>query len=247
MGIKYSELFTLITFIPLFIATVLAIKLIGKTSLKDFVLGVGGKVNKKQCLLIAGLYLVGFALPLLITMNNLHLRGAKWEHFVFTVLLALVLAWIQTTWEELVFRGVVFRWLCKNKIDYSKRAWIAAAVSTVAFMAAHLTNPEVTSQSGIDIVIAATTYLIFGVVYAWADIHFGSLLPGMIIHMINNFLLFTLVISSVSVVSFPTLLVDTTPDTASWEFFSTMLCHLPLIVYMAIDLIRHKKKAAGKQ
>ena len=56
MGIRYFELFGQLNFLPMFLGLALAIKFIGKTSLKDFILGVGGKVDKKESLTIMGLY-----------------------------------------------------------------------------------------------------------------------------------------------------------------------------------------------
>ena len=43
MGIAYADFFGVLTFIPMFLGMVLAIRFLGKTSLKDFILGVGGK------------------------------------------------------------------------------------------------------------------------------------------------------------------------------------------------------------
>jgi hypothetical protein len=46
-GISYADFFGILTFIPMTVAFVISLKLIGKTSIKDFILGVGGKINVK--------------------------------------------------------------------------------------------------------------------------------------------------------------------------------------------------------
>ena len=244
LGITYADFFGILSFIPLTICVWLALKFVAKTSMKDFILGVGGKINKKECLLILGLYVLGFLIPCLITLNNIHVRGVNTGHYAFLILFMLLTTWIQTTFEELVFRGIFLRWACKNNIGYTKKAWIAAVMSSLVFAVAHITNPEVTTQSGWKVVLAVVSYTIPGFVYFWADMHFGSLLPGIIMHWINNFILFTLISGEVSAVAVPTLLIDATPGGAVWSFTSTVLLYLPVVVYILIDLVKRKKAAS---
>lgn len=248
MGITYADFFGVLSFVPLFIGIVIALRLVCKTSLKDFILGVGGKVDKKGCLIMLGLYVVGFAIPLLITAKNISLRDVDPAQFAFLFFFMLLTVWMQTSFEELVFRGVLGRWACKNNLTYTKKAIIAAVISSLLFAIAHSTNPEVTSQSGIWVVVAVLVYAIPGLVYFWANMHFGSLLPGLVIHWINNFLLMTVIGSAKdAVVSTPTLFVDATGSHASWSLISTVLVHLPIVLYLIIDMIRKKKKAAKEQ
>ena len=235
MGISYADFFGVLSFIPLFLGMALALWLVGKTSLKNFILGVGGTVNKRVCLTVLGIFAAGFAIPYLLTAPNLRLRGAEAGQFAFLILFMLLTTWIQTTWEELIFRGLFIRWACKNNVRYTKKALITGAVSSLAFALSHVANPEVTSQSGFGILLVVAAYTIPGFVCYLADLHFGSLLPGIIVHWLNNFILFTLVSSEVSVVALPTLLIDTTPNHAAWTLGSTALAYLPLLVYILWD------------
>ena len=244
MGISYTNIFNVISFIPLFAAMVVSIRLIGKTSFKDFILGVGGKINVKECLIISGLYIVGFASPFIMCAKNIVLRGVKPGEFAFLIVLMILTAWMQTTFEELVFRGLLLRWGCKNKIGYTKKALILAVINAVAFALFHAINPEVLSQEGYLIPIAILTYAIPGFMFFIVDLHFGSLLPGCIIHLINNVFLYTLISSEISAVTNPTLLVDKTPRHALWSFGSTVIAYLPITIYIVIDLIRRKKAAS---
>ena len=244
MGISYTDIFGVLSFVPLFWAVVFSIRVICKTSLKDFMLGVGGKINVKESLIILGLFLAGFAVPYIIVAKNIEFRSVKFGEFAFLVALMLLTAWMQTTFEELVFRGILIRWGCKNKVGYTKKSLILAAITTVLFAIFHAFNPEVLSQKGFLIPIAIFTYAIPGFVFFIVNLHFGSLLPGCIIHFINNFLLFTVISSEISVVTNPTLLIDKTPGNAIWSMTSTILTYLPLMIYIVVDVIRRKKVAS---
>lgn len=243
MGISYGELFGILTFAPLFFGMVFAIKVLGKTSMKDFVLGVNGSVNKKECMTVLGLYALGFALPHLLILGNIRLRGIDPVQFGALVVIMLLVTWMQTTWEELIFRGIAIRWACKNQVGFTRKAIIGCVVSTVAFALAHITNPEVTSQSGFQVVLAVVTYMIPGVVCYIANLHFGSLVPGILLHWLNNFLLFTLISSDVSALAFPTLLVDSTPHSGVWALASTAMAYLPVLVYIFLDAKKQKTAA----
>lgn len=240
MGIPYTELFGILAFAPMFWGMVIAVKVLGKTSLREFVLGIGGKVNKKECLTVFGLFAAGFLMPHLLILDKIHLRGTNPGEFGFLLLFMLLVTWMQTTWEELIFRGIVIRWVCGNKVGYTKKAVIAGIVSTLAFALAHAPNPEVTSQKGIQMLMVLSCYMIPGMVCYIADLHFGSLLPGIIIHWVNNFALFTLISSDVSALSFPSLLVDNSPSSAAWTVASTAMAYLPVLVYILLDLRRRR-------
>ena len=247
MGVTYSDLANMVGLAPFFIATVIAIKILAKTSLKDFVLGVGKKFDWKNSLLVLGLYVGGFAVYHLIMYKNISLRNVDPANFAFLLLYALLVVWMQTTYEELVFRGIVLRWACKNNIDYSKRSILAALVSSFVFMLAHLANPEVLSQSGIDIVIMACSYFFSGLFMFWADIHFKSLMPGIVIHWVNNFMLMSIISQEVSAVTAPTLLIDKTPKIAALDLASTFLAYLPVIILMVCGLIKRKMAASAEK
>ena len=245
MGISYTDIFNVITFIPLFWGMVISIRFIGKTSLKDFILGVGGKINVNEFFIVAGLYTLGFAVPFIMNAKNIVLRGVKPVEFAFLIVLMMLTAWMQTTFEELVFRGFLIRWCCKNKVGYTKKALIAAGINALVFAIFHSFNPEVLSQEGYLIPIAIISYAIPGFMLFVADLHFGSLLPGCIMHLINNFLLYTVISSEISAVTNPTLLVDKTPRNAIATLVGTIILYLPISIYIVVDIIIRKKKASA--
>ena len=243
MGISFGGLLTELAFMALFCGMVIAIRLIGKTSLKEFVLGVGGKVNKKECLTIALLFVLGFVLNYLPNLGNIHVRHVNAGEFLFLVVFMVLTTWTQTTWEELIYRGFLARWICGNKLVITKKSVIAAIVTSAAFAMAHATNAEVASQGGFRAVMAVTSYAIPGLVFFLANLHFGNLLPGIIMHAINNTLLFTVISEEVTVMPLPTLLVSNAPRTGEMMLAMNILLYLPVVVYMILDA-RKKKKAA---
>lgn len=245
MGIRYFELFGQLSFLPMFLGLALAIKFIGKTSMKDFILGVGGKVNKKECLTIMGLYVGGMVICCLLIAKYIYLRHVNAGEFVFLFLFMVLTTWAQTTYEELVFRGLLIRWACKNDVRFNKKAVIAALVSAVAFALAHASNTEVTSQPDVlRKVLAVSVYAIPGLLMFFADLYFGSLVPGILIHWVNNFILFTVIASEVTSMPVPTLLVENSPHLAEFMVLSNLGAYVPLFVYIFLDA-RKKKKAAA--
>ena len=244
LGVNYEIIMQLMNFVPLFFGMVIALKVVGKTSLKEFVLGAGKSFNMKENLTILAVFAAGFALGNLTDFNNTHLRGVTAGEFGGLVLVMLALAWMQTTCEELFFRGVFLRWFCKNDIGFNKKSILATVFSTVLFALFHIANPEVTSLSGVERIVIMFAYVIPGLVFFLADLYFGNMMPGIIMHWVNNFLLFTLISGEVSAVAAPTLLVSTASHNAYGVLISTVVTYLPMAVYILWDAMKKKKAAA---
>ena len=247
MGITYKDFFNVLSFVPLFVAFVIGLKLVAKTSVKDFVMGVGGKIRPKFVLTIFILYVLGMALSTLIFLNNISFRGVQPGQYAFLVVFSLLFVGIQTTFEEFAFRGLILRWVCKNDIRYSKKSLLAAVVTSLAFALAHAANPEVTEQKGFDIVLTLFVYFFVGFLLFWLDIHFGSLLPGIIIHFVNNFILLTIVSQDATVITNPTLLVNATPVTPWLALLNDAVCYLPVSIFALVVFIKRKKAAPAEK
>lgn len=243
MGLPYYNMAFDLIFACLFWGLVISLKVVGKTSLKDFILGVGGKLNHKENLTILVLYVFGFVIAYLPFLSNIHLRGVNVGEFGFLVLFMLLTVWMQSTWEELVFRGLLIRWTCNNEIGFTKKAIVVSVITSVVFALSHAGNPEVTSKGGIQAIMALTSYGLTGMLFFFVSLYFGSLMPGIIVHWINNFFLSTIISSEVSVVAVSTLFIDTTPHTGEGMLIGNLLPWLPLLVYIFLDA-RKKKKAA---
>lgn len=246
-GIPVEPIFQIFSFMIYFFSMVLALKWIAKTSLKEFILGVGGKLNKKECLTIAGLYAAGFAFCTLITISNVQARGTSFGTFLVLFVIMIPLTFMQTAWEELVFRGVFIRWACRNEVGFTRKAIISCVLSSIVFGLVHIANPEISSMTGLELLLGVFCYITPGIGLYIADLHFGSLVPGIIFHWINNFLAFTVISGEISALPVPTLFVDTTEQTAGILFVSTILVYVPLMAYIIYDRKKRRKAAASTE
>jgi uncharacterized protein len=104
------------------------------------------------------------------------------ERFVVFAAVALVLTPIQTTTEELVFRGYVMQGLGL----IVRRPAAVAVISGVVFAAPHLLNPEV-QQYGAGIM--AASYFTIGLLLAAITLRDGRLELAIGMHAANNLLL----------------------------------------------------------
>lgn len=243
-GVGYQQISNLLSFAALFWGLVIAIKVVGKTSLKDFILGVGGKLNKKECLIVLALSASVFIINLLTDLgHNIHLRGVSFGTYAAGFLISLALIWMQTTWEELIFRGIVLRWVSKNNIGFNKKTILAAVISSVLFALAHVINPEVTSRSGLDQIAMVCVYTIPGMAYFLMDLYFGNLMPGIIMHWANNFMNAVLVSGEISALAMPSLLVTTSSYSAYVALLGVFVTKLPFLAYILWDIWRKKKSA----
>lgn len=104
------------------------------------------------------------------------------ERFFVFALMALVLTPIQTTTEELVFRGYVMQGLGL----VIRRPAVVAVLSGVIFTVPHLLNPEV-RQHGV--VLMAASYFAIGLLLAAVTLRDGRLELAIGVHAANNLLL----------------------------------------------------------
>ena len=104
------------------------------------------------------------------------------DRFFMFAALALVLTPLQTTTEELVFRGYVMQGLG----IVIRRPALVAVLSGVVFTVPHLLNPEV-RQHGV--VLMAASYFAIGLLLAAVTLRDGRLELAIGVHAANNLLL----------------------------------------------------------
>ena len=253
LGIKQTALVTfiqqIVVFACLFWAMIIFIKPICKTSVWSFILGRERKVDKKAMWKISGLFGVGLFLSILVALPNLYVNpDASFGRTLFLFLLSGAIIWMQTSLEEFWFRGIIGRMFFKDdlKQKFSGKVLAYILVSSLLFMAAHLANPEVLNASGGDVIFMVLSYLIPGVMFAVLDLKFGSILPGIIVHYLNNFAATWLIRAEVSVLDTPAIFVDGTKEnTGLMGFASTVAIFLPLIIYLILSSRRNKKEGDG--
>ena len=123
----------------------------------------------------------------------------RWDPLVTGTffLLALALTPLQTTAEELFFRGYLMQGLSL----VSRRRWFLAGASGVLFALPHLANPEMR----IDPVLLSLTYFAIGVLLALLALRDGRLELAIGAHAANNFFGATIVSFEGSIFTTPSL------------------------------------------
>lgn len=243
IGYMYDAIALFNSFAGLFIGTIIALRLVAKTTVRDFIYGVGGKGNKKQNILVMGLYLAGLLLTALISIGNIGIGDFATKKYFFGLIIVVLCTWMQTSWEELIFRGVFIRYACKNNITCSKKAVLCGVISSLIFMSLHFANPEVLAQDGFQVVLTGLAYFATGILLYFVDIYFKSLMPGLIIHWVNNLVGFSLLSAEVSAGGLPTIFVDHTEASGFYYIFGVLVAYAPVYVYILIDIIRKRRVA----
>lgn len=162
---------------------VLVVMLIHRRSLRTLVTPRGSIDGKR----IAQGFGVWFALMCVVALVLFLLdRPSYWfgldlAAFIPFALVALMLTPIQTTTEELFFRG----YLVQGASLISRSSIFLVGVSGVLFTLPHLVNPEVSAG----IVLAVLQYLTFGLFWAWISLKDGTTELAIGAHAANNLFL----------------------------------------------------------
>ena len=146
------------------------------------------------------------------------------------VLVVLALVWMQTTAEELFFRGYLMQWVSLA----SRRKWVIALASGFLFTVPHLSNPEVTSQLGFDALVMSSIYFTTGFALGWVSVVSGTIELAIGAHWINNVVSFLLIAPEQSVAT-GSLLVDASPDVTL-----AAIGNLVVVVVFIVLCRRHK-------
>lgn len=153
--------------------------------------------------------LMAISVPaMLVDSDGLVWGPPTWEAFLRTSVVAAALIGLQTTAEELLFRGYLIQWLSLK----TRNPVPLAAISGCLFALPHLANPEVLSLSGFALLLGAVPYFVFGYAFGWVSIVSGSTELAIGAHWANNLLAVTVFGATNSVLSAPTLVTDTSPN-----------------------------------
>jgi membrane protease YdiL (CAAX protease family) len=136
-----------------------------------------------------------------------------WQKWLLFLPLALIFTPIQTTAEELLFRGYMLQSL--SLVVRSR--WLLIGISSLIFGALHMGNPEVTTTNSP--IWLAFTYIAFGVFLAIVTLKDNSLELAIGCHAANNFFLAILVRDQVSALNAPAILTREVSPDAQVEFF----------------------------
>lgn len=233
-------------FVLAFLLSWVLLRLICKTSLRDLILGYGGKLDWAQCGKVAGFVLVGLVLSTVIftDLGSVSLNEIGPLPILVCLLICLAFTWIQTTWEEIMFRCTFLRATCGNKIRASARCIVWGLVSSFVFMLGHMSNNEVTSQADVvDLVAGISCYFIAGLVLYFSDVALKNCMPGCIVHWVNNFWGFAILAQTGASFETGAIFVYSAPQNGVTNLLSVLVCYLPLAIFLIVEAVKNKRKA----
>src|SRR5690349_2879838 len=195
LPVTLEFLFTMSSFIPFLVGTLLAVRFIHARSLKTLVTGKA-QIRWGRVFAGAGAWLLIAAL--ISTVESLLYPGRYVLTFqpaallVFAVI-ALILIPLQTSAEELFFRGYLLQWMglrLKNK-------WLLSLLNGVLFFVPHVANPEM----AVDSLLIGLGYFVFGFFLALITLQDDGMELALGIHAANN--LFAAVFANYTITALP--------------------------------------------
>jgi len=188
-------LFTMSSFIPFLVGTLLAVRFIHARSLKTLVTGEA-HIRWGRIFAGAGAWLLIAAL--ISTVESLLYPGRYVLTFqpaallIFAVI-ALILIPLQTSAEEVFFRGYLLQWMglrLKNK-------WLLSLLNGILFFVPHVANPEM----AVDSLLIGLGYFVFGFFLALITLQDDGMELALGIHAANN--LFAAIFANYTITALP--------------------------------------------
>lgn len=173
-------LFALVSFIPLFIGVLVAYRwILGVRIRRLFASGV--KFRMWRVWWGALVWIVVMAGPALVAVAvapETYQTSFDIQAFLPYAIIAVLLLPVQTTAEELFFRG----WLIQGLSQRYSNIWLLSLVSAVVFALPHLANPEASGA----LIPAMVGYAMVGFALAWVTVRDRSLEIAIGAHAANN-------------------------------------------------------------
>lgn len=144
--------------------------------------------------------------------------------FLPFLLVTLTLLPIQTTSEELLFRGWLQQWLDNGK----KKQWTISLVGALLFALPHMANPEV---AGNELFFPIISYGSVGFMLAWVTYRDKTLEMAIGAHFANNFL--TSLVASTEDSTLPTVSLFTTPEVAWAPAAVVSVIMVPIFIWLS--------------
>lgn len=177
--------FALVSFIPLLVGTILAYRFIlGRPTKQLFAVSVPFRMRRVWWGFVTWLVvMLGPSIALLVLFPAE--SGYEWNFqaaaFIPFAIVTILLIPVQTTAEEVFFRGWLMQWFSQR----FSSVWILSALSGIAFALPHMANPEALSQP----VLAFITYASVGFVLGWVTVRDRSLEIAIGAHAAHNLFL----------------------------------------------------------
>ena len=150
------------------------------------------------------------------------------DSFLILLLVACTLLLIQTSFEELFFRGYLLQFL-----GLKIRNWSLIIATSAIFTVFHLANPEIEAYGGVWLIIAA--YLLPGLFFAAIALWDNRLELSLAAHFANNFFVLTILAPEVSALPGEAIFTITGIETATIaDCFSTILQYGLFCIYFFV-------------
>jgi membrane protease YdiL (CAAX protease family) len=155
--------------------------------------------------------------------------------FIPFALLAIIITPLQTTAEELFFRGYLVQ-----AGSLISRKWIFLSIwSGVLFALPHFTNPEVAANTG----VVLLTFFVLGAFLTWISLKDGTIELAIGIHAANNLMAGLLVTFPESVLPTPAILTTTHFDPVFSLIAEVLFCAL---FYLLVFVRRSKAEPVAE-
>ena len=215
----------LISFVPLLIATMIAYRYLLKRPLKQLFTSAEKYSWRKTWIGFAALSVINlvFGLADFIVNNGDYTWSWDASAFLPSLLICLTLLPLQTTAEELFFRGWLQQWLDNGK----KKLWTVSLFNGALFALPHLANPEV---AGNQIYLPVISYGATGFMFAWVTYRDKGLELAIGAHFANNFLTGLLVSTADS--ALPSVSLYMTPDVAWGPAAVISVVMVPIFIWL---------------
>ena len=147
----------------------------------------------------------------------------KLAPFLILFLITLVLMPIQTTTEELIFRG----YLMQGFYNLSQNKWFPLLMTSLIFGTMHILNPEVDKMGYLILVYYIGTGLFLGIITLMDD---GTEL-ALGFHAANNMIASLLVTTDFTVFQTPSIFKDISEPSLNFEIFIPVFIVFPALLY----------------
>lgn len=173
-------LVNLLTFIPLILATLLAVRFIHVRSLRTLVTGEA-RIRWRRIMAGAGVWMAIIALISIVESllyPGRYILTFQAATLIIYAAIALILIPIQASAEELFFRGYLLQWMglrLKNK-------WVLAFLNGSLFFLPHISNPEMAVNS----ILIGLGYFSMGFFFTFITLQDNGMELALGMHAANN-------------------------------------------------------------
>lgn len=192
-------------------------------------LGPSGRLDWKRIGLGAALWAALAGLTVIVEAvlypGRYVLNAALGERLPF-LLTGLVLIPIQTSAEEVLFRGYLLQAIGR----LTRNPFVLSVINGVLFMLPHLPNPEAANH----MLAAALSWFIFGMLFALVTLRSGSLDYALGMHAANN--LFTFAVAGYAGGALPVAPIFITAELDAVYAFISLLAVAPVAYWLFLRL-----------